>query len=103
MISKAAIKEQIKESKEIVTCPICEGTVLNHHKSLKFGNSDIREIINQPMDEVLNTVGNLPALVKLKSIIGGDMRLTERCFFIAKKSASCTENVRIRTSKFFKL
>ncbi|MES9799370.1 ATP-binding cassette domain-containing protein, partial [Bacillus toyonensis] len=85
VISKAAIKEQIKESKEIVTCPICEGTVLNHHKSLKFGNSDIREIINQPMDEVLNTVGNLPALVKLKSIIGGDMRLTEDVSLLPRK------------------
>ncbi|HFJ9285535.1 TPA: ATP-binding cassette domain-containing protein, partial [Bacillus toyonensis] len=85
VISKAAIKEQIKESKEIVTCPICEGTVLNHHKSLKFGNSDIREIINQPMDEVLNTVGDLPALVKLKSIIGGDMRLTEDVSLLPRK------------------
>lgn len=85
VISKAAIKEQIKESKEIMTCPICEGTVLNHHKSLKFGNSDIREIINQPMDEVLNTVGNLPALVKLKSIISGDMRLTEDVSLLPRK------------------
>ncbi|MEH7534395.1 excinuclease ABC subunit UvrA, partial [Bacillus toyonensis] len=85
VISKAAIKEQIKESKEIMTCPICEGTVLNHHKPLRFGNADIREIINQPMDEVLNTVGDLPALVKLKSIIGGDMRLTEDVSLLPRK------------------
>ena len=38
---------------------ICEGTVLNHHKPLIFGNSDIREIINQPVDEVLKVVGDL--------------------------------------------
>ncbi|HDX9656887.1 TPA: ATP-binding cassette domain-containing protein [Bacillus toyonensis] len=85
VISKAAIKEQIKESKEIMTCPICEGTVLNHHKPLRFGNADIREIINQPIDEVLNTVGDLPALVKLKSIIGGDMRLTEDVSLLPRK------------------
>ncbi|MBJ8079273.1 ATP-binding cassette domain-containing protein [Bacillus cereus group sp. N12] len=85
VISKAAIKEQIKESKEIMTCPICEGTVLNHHKPLRFGNADIREIINQPIDEVLNTVGDLPALVKLKFIIGGDMRLTEDVSLLPRK------------------
>ena len=85
VISKAAIKEQIKESKEMIVCPICEGTVLNHHKPLKFGNSDIREIINQPIDEVLNTVGDLPALVKLKSIVGGDMRLTEDISLLPRK------------------
>ena len=56
-ISKSIIKEQMKASKEMITCPICEGTVLNHHKPLKFGDTDIREIINQPIDQVLKTVG----------------------------------------------
>ena len=51
--------------------------MLNHHKQLKFGDTDIREIINQPIDQVLKTVGDLPELVKLKSIVGGDMILTE--------------------------
>ncbi len=49
-----------------------KGRLLNHHKPLKFGNSDIREIINQPVDEVLKIVGDLPALHKLKDIVGGD-------------------------------
>lgn len=77
VISKSIIKEHMKVSKEMIPCPICEGTVLNHHKPLKFGNTDIREIINQPIDEVLKIVGDLPALVKLKSIVGGEMNLTE--------------------------
>ena len=47
-ISKSIIKEQMKASKEMIACPICEGTVLNHHKQLKFGDTDIREIIHQP-------------------------------------------------------
>lgn len=38
---------------------------------------DIRDIIQQPLDQVLKTVGILPELVKLKSIVGGDMTLTE--------------------------
>lgn len=85
VISKAAIKEEIKESKEMSVCPICEGTVLNHHKPLKFDNFDIREIINQPVDEVLKIVGDLPALHKLKSIVGGDMRLTEDASLLPRK------------------
>ena len=76
-ISKSIIKEHMKASKEMITCPICEGSVLNHHKQLKFGDTDIREIIQQPLDQVLKTVGELPELVKLKSIVGGDMTLTE--------------------------
>lgn len=76
-ISKSNIKELMKASKEMITCPVCEGSVLNHHKKLKFGDMDIREIIKQPLDEVLKTVGPLPVLVKLKSIVGGNLVLTE--------------------------
>jgi excinuclease UvrABC ATPase subunit len=76
-ISKSIIKEHMKESKEMITCPVCEGTVLNHHKKLLFGDTDIREIIHQPIDQVIQTVGNLPELEKLKAIVGGDMVLTE--------------------------
>ena len=65
-ISKSIIKEHMKESKEMITCPICEGSILNHHKQLIFGDTDIREIIKQPLDQVLKTVGELPELVKLK-------------------------------------
>ncbi|HDR7876451.1 TPA: excinuclease ABC subunit UvrA, partial [Bacillus mobilis] len=86
VISKAAIKEEIKSSKEMMTCPICEGTVLKHHKPLEFGNFDIREIINQPVDEVLKAVGDLPVLHKLKSIVGGDMKLTEDVSLLPRKA-----------------
>ncbi|WP_066251432.1 ATP-binding cassette domain-containing protein [Neobacillus drentensis] len=77
VISKSVIKEKMKASKEKITCPICHGTVLNHHKQLTFGGKDIREVINQPLDQVLQIVGDLPVLIKLKSIVGGDMTLTE--------------------------
>lgn len=76
-ISKSIIKEHMKASKEIISCPICEGSVLNHQNQLKFGDTDIREIISQPIDQALKTVGALPELIKLKSIVGGDMTLTE--------------------------
>ena len=76
-ISKSIIKEHMKASKEMITCPVCEGSVLNHHKQLKYGDIDIREIIKQPLEEVLKTVGPLPILVNLKSIVGGDLVLAE--------------------------
>ncbi|MBS4176867.1 ATP-binding cassette domain-containing protein [Lederbergia citrea] len=79
-ISKSMIKEHMKASKEMITCPICEGTVLSHHKKLTFGDTDIREIIHQPLDQVMKTVGKLPELVKLKSIVGGDITLTKDVF-----------------------
>ncbi|MGE7666931.1 ATP-binding cassette domain-containing protein [Ureibacillus composti] len=77
VVSKSKIKEDMKASKEMMTCPICEGTVLNHRKPLKFGDTDIREIIKQPIDEVMKIVGELPQLSKLKSIVGGECVLTE--------------------------
>ncbi|MBD8068751.1 ATP-binding cassette domain-containing protein [Bacillus sp. PS06] len=76
-ISKSIIKEKMKETKELIVCPICEGSVLNHHKKLRFGDTDIREIIQMPLDDVIQTVGELPELLKLKSIVGGEMVLTE--------------------------
>ncbi|MEK3886355.1 ATP-binding cassette domain-containing protein [Bacillus sp. FSL K6-3431] len=86
VVSKSMIKEQMKASKERITCPICEGTVLNHHKPLKFGDTDIREMINQPIDQVLKIVADIPALVKLKSIVGGDMILTEDISLLPRKT-----------------
>ncbi|MDW0115947.1 ATP-binding cassette domain-containing protein [Sporosarcina thermotolerans] len=77
VVSKSDIKEQMKVSKEKIRCPICEGTVLNHQKPLKYENTDIREMINLKVSEVLAIVGDLPVLVKLKSIVGGEMILTK--------------------------
>ena len=76
-ISKSPIKELMKESKEMITCPVCEGSVLNHQKQLKYSDTDIREIIKLPLDKVIKKVGPLPILDKIKSIVGGDMVLTE--------------------------
>lgn len=77
VISKSFIKEQMKETREMMPCPICHGTVLNHQKKLQFGDTDIRDLIRQPLDVVIKTVGNLPQLEKLKAIVGGDMSLLQ--------------------------
>ncbi len=86
VISKSIIKEQMKASKEMITCPICKGTVLNHHKLLTFGTTDIREMINLPIDQVLQIVGDILALVKLKSIVGGEMIMTEDVSLLPRKT-----------------
>ncbi|MFJ8455777.1 ATP-binding cassette domain-containing protein [Bacillus paramycoides] len=100
VISKAPIKEDIKASKEMITCPICEGTVLNHHKQLKFENVDIREIINQPLNKVLKIVGDLPALVKLKSIVGDDMVLTEDVSLLPRKTQVALKMFELEQASF---
>ncbi|ETI68771.1 ATP-binding cassette domain-containing protein [Neobacillus vireti] len=100
VVSKSIIKEQMKASKEKITCPICEGTVLNHHKPLKFGDTDIREINNQPIDQVLKIVGDIPALVKLKSIVGGDMILTEDVSLLPRKTQVALKMFELEQASF---
>lgn len=100
VISKSIIKEQIKASKEMITCPICQGTVLNHHKELTFGELDIREIIQQPLDQVLQTVGELPELVKLRSIVGGDMTLTEDVSLLPRETQVALKMLELEVASF---
>ena len=100
VISKSIIKEQMKASKEMIACPICEGTVLNHQKPLKFGDTDIRELINLPIDEVLKIVGDLPVLVKLKSIVGGDMILTEDVSLLPRETQVALKMFELEQASF---
>ncbi|MGE8205731.1 ATP-binding cassette domain-containing protein [Heyndrickxia sp. NPDC080065] len=99
-ISKSIIKEQIKESKETITCPVCQGTVLNHHKKLTFGGTDIREIIHQPIDQVIKTVGMLPELEKLKAIVGGDMTLTEDISLLPRETQVALKMLELELASF---
>jgi hypothetical protein len=99
-ISKSIIKEHMKASKEMITCPVCEGTVLNHHKKLKFGDTDIREIIQQPIDQVIKTVGNLAALEKLKSVVGGDLKLTDDVSLLPRESQVALKMLELELASF---
>ena len=99
-ISKSIIKEHMKTSKEMITCPICKGSVLNHHKQLKFGNTDIRELIQQPLDQVLKEVGELPELVKLKGIVGGDMTLTEDVSLLSRETQVALKMFELELASF---
>ncbi|HIW34003.1 MAG TPA: ATP-binding cassette domain-containing protein [Candidatus Paenibacillus intestinavium] len=99
-ISNSIIKEQMKESKEMIDCPICEGTVLNHHKKLKFGDTDIREIIQQPLDQVIKTVGNLQVLEKLKAIVGGDMPLIEDVSLLPRETQVALKMFELELASF---
>ncbi|MBY0123772.1 ATP-binding cassette domain-containing protein [Bacillus sp. S/N-304-OC-R1] len=100
VISKSIIKEHIKESKEKITCPICEGTVLNHHKKLTFGDTDIREIIGKPLDQVIKIVGKLPELEKLKAIVGGDMVLTEDVSLLPRETQVALKMFELELASF---
>ncbi|WP_340372006.1 ATP-binding cassette domain-containing protein [Peribacillus sp. FSL E2-0218] len=99
-ISKSIIKEQMKASKENITCPICLGTILNHHKKLKFADMDIREIIQQPMDEVIKIAGKLPELEKLKAIVGGDIAWTEDVSFLSRETQAALKMLELELASF---
>ncbi|MFJ8260733.1 ATP-binding cassette domain-containing protein [Rummeliibacillus sp. NPDC094406] len=100
VIAKSVIKEHIKESKEMITCPICRGTVLNHHKKLTFGNKDIREIIQQPLDQVMKIVGKLPVLEKMKAIVGGNMVLTEDVSLLPRETQVALKMLELELASF---
>ncbi|MBS4199301.1 ATP-binding cassette domain-containing protein [Bacillus sp. FJAT-49732] len=99
-ISKSMIKEHMKASKEMITCPVCQGTVLNHHKQLKYGDTDIREIIQTPIDQVIQSVGNLPELVKLKAIVGGDITLTEDVSLLPRETQVSLKMLELELASF---
>lgn len=101
VISKnMTIKEAMKASKEMIACPACKGTVLNHHKKLKIGGTDIREIIQQPIDQVIKTVGKLPQLEKLKSIVGGDFALTEEVSLLPRETQVALKMFELELASF---
>jgi excinuclease UvrABC ATPase subunit len=99
-ISKSIIKEHMKASKEMIICPVCEGTVLNHHKKLKFGDTDIREIIQQPIEQVIKTVGKLPELEKLKAVVGGGIALTEDVSLLPRETQVALKMLEIEIASF---
>ena len=99
-ISKSIIKEQMKESKEMISCPICQGTVLNHHKKLKFGDTDIRDIIQMPIDQVMKTVGKVQVLEKLKAIVGSDMPLTEDVSLLPREKQVALKMLELELASF---
>jgi excinuclease UvrABC ATPase subunit/transcription elongation factor Elf1 len=99
-ISKSIIKEHMKASKEMITCPVCQGTVLNHHKKLKFGDSDIRELIHQPIDQVIQVVGELPELEKIKAIVGGEMALTEEVSLLPRETQVALKMLELELASF---
>ncbi|MCL6571114.1 MAG: ATP-binding cassette domain-containing protein, partial [Bacillus sp. (in: Bacteria)] len=99
-ISKSIIKEQMKASKEMITCPVCQGTVLHHHKKLSFAGTEIREIIQQPIDQAINTVGKLPELEKLKAIVGGDMALTQDVSLLPRETQVALKMFELEQASF---
>ncbi|WP_405174018.1 ATP-binding cassette domain-containing protein [Paenibacillus sp. FSL H8-0260] len=100
VISKSIIKEHIKASKKMITCPICQGTVLNHHKKLKYGDTDIRELIGMPLDQVISTVGELQVLEKMKAIVGGDMVLTEEVSLLPRETQVALKMLELELGSF---
>lgn len=99
-MSKSIIKVQMKESKQMITCPICKGSVLNHRKKLKYAETDIRDIIKQPLEQVLKTIGELPELLKLKAIVGADMSLDEDVSLLPRETQAALKMLELELASF---
>lgn len=84
----------------MIDCPVCQGTVLKHHKKLMFGDTDIREIIQQPIDQVIKIVGKLPELEKLKAIVGGDIALTDDVSFLPRETKAALKMLELELASF---
>ncbi|WP_141501234.1 ATP-binding cassette domain-containing protein [Paenibacillus luteus] len=100
VVSKSIIKEHIKQSKHKISCPICQGTVLKHHKKLTFGETDIREIIQQPLGQAMNIVGKLQVLEKVKAIVGSDMVLTEEVSLLPRETQVALKMLELELASF---
>ncbi|WP_139999001.1 ATP-binding cassette domain-containing protein [Paenibacillus paridis] len=100
VVSKSIIKEHIKQSKHKISCPICEGTVLKHHKKLTFGEKDIREIIQQPLGQAMNLVGKLQVLEKVEAIVGSEMVLTEEVSLLPRETQVALKMLELELASF---
>jgi len=100
VISKTDIKEKIKASKEKINCPICKGAVLKHHKKLRFADTDIRELIASPIDQILHATGHLPVLEKIKAIVGADMVLTEDVSLLPRETQVALKVLELEAASF---
>ncbi|MCM3033052.1 ATP-binding cassette domain-containing protein [Niallia sp. MER 6] len=100
VVSKSIIKEQMKQSKEMIPCPICNGTILNHEKKLLFSDIDIRELIQLPITKIINIVGSLPVLEKLKAIVGKDMPLTQDVSLLPRKTQAALKMLELELASF---
>lgn len=68
--SKEPIKDILNNSKYKIICPICEGTIFNHKKVLKIADTDIREILKNPMKQYSQQFEKVEIYNRLKNIIG---------------------------------
>lgn len=65
-----------------------------------FGDTDIREIIQQPVDQVIKIVGKLPELEKLKAIVGGDIVLTDDVSFLPRETKAALKMLELELASF---
>ncbi len=57
-------------------------------------------LFKQPIDQVMKTVGELPELVKLKAIVGGDMTLTEDVSLLPRETQVALKMLELELASF---
>lgn len=73
--SKSIYKNVINASKYKLTCPICEGIILNHKKELLIDNKELRVILSGTIGESWDILGRVELFKRLSQILGKNIPL----------------------------
>lgn len=75
--SKSKYKDIISSSKEIITCPMCKGSILGHEEKLSIENKDIRDIVTESIAQNKMLLEKIPQMKEVISICGEDVVLNQ--------------------------
>ena len=74
--SKSILKDLIKESRSEISCPICNGTLLNHNEIIAYSHTTLQSILNDSMKKNINILKEIPAISEIIELLGEDATLS---------------------------
>lgn len=75
--SSSKFKTVIKDTKEDIVCPICNGFLLNHSTAIEFEGTDLHSILRSKFIENKNFFDAVPQMKDIINIIGSEHSLME--------------------------
>lgn len=75
--TKSTIKNDIKNSTSLITCPVCNGTILSHSKKLLINGNDIRNIIGTPIKYNIMALSEIKPLKNIINLLGDEFCLNQ--------------------------
>uniref|UniRef100_UPI00366D7560 hypothetical protein n=1 Tax=Pelosinus sp. sgz500959 TaxID=3242472 RepID=UPI00366D7560 len=99
--SKGPTKDSLNNSKHKIICPICQGKIFNHPKSLKIADVDIRDILNSSISQYGKEFEKIEIYNQLKNIIGKDIYFNSDVSLFSKKIQVILKLLEIESSSLF--